>query len=96
MSENFDGKLLTMAFAGYIPATISVFLSYDQALFTTSGEIISQIAAFFMFLVLFAYLPLVLIWSLTRNHYQLQDKAFKMRYGRTIQGIKTDSLLHRI
>lgn len=82
--EYFDGKILTVAFAGFVPATISVYLSYDQKLFSTVGETVAQITAFFMFTVLFIYLPIVLAWSLSRDQNQLRDVVFKKRYGRTI------------
>ena len=82
--EYFDGKILTVAFAGFVPATISVYLSYDQKLFSTVGETVAQITAFFMFTVLFIYLPIVMAWSLSRDQNQLRDVVFKKRYGRTI------------
>lgn len=59
-----DGKMTTMGHAGYMPAIVSVFLSYDHPLFTTSGEIISQITAFLTFLLIFVFLPIVNVWSL--------------------------------
>ena len=83
--------MLKIAFMGYIPATISVYLSWDHTLFTTSGEVISQMTALLMFAVLFVYIPAVFGWSLAQSPTGLDDVVFRQRYGLTIAGIKTQT-----
>ena len=60
----FNGFHLTKAFAGFVPLTINIILSRQQPLYTMWGEVVAQVASFFMMAVVFVYMPAVLLYAL--------------------------------
>lgn len=87
----FYGQILTICKTAFIPIALAGYLGLSKPLYTTYGEIISNMFTYLSVFLVFIFYPIAIVANLTVPKSVIDNPDYKKKWGGLTASISTDS-----